>query len=147
MKYLLFVSLILVFACSQKEEKQAAEAEDDVEWKEMDEFHAVMADVYHPLKDSSNLEPIKKDADDLSAAATKWAKAKVPSKVDNDQTKEALAHLEDGAKELATMVKDGATTDELIATKLTILHDTFHSIMESWYKAGKEDGAEEHHDH
>lgn len=146
MKYLLFIALILAFACSQKEEKET-EAEDDVEWQAMDEFHTVMADVYHPLKDSSNLEPIKKDAGELSAAATKWAQTKLPSKVDNDDTKAMLAQLEDGAKELSKMVKDGATTDEVIAAKLTMLHDTFHSIMERWYEAGKEEGTEEHHDH
>ncbi len=145
MKYLLFIALILTFACSHKEQETAAE--DDVEWKEMDEFHTVMADVYHPLKDSNNLEPIKKDAGTLSAAASKWAQAKVPTKVDDKETKELLAQLEDGTQELATMVKDGATPDQLIAAKLTILHDTFHSIMEKWYSAGKEEGAEEHHDH
>lgn len=147
MKYLLFIALIVAFACSPKEEKGSEAEDDDVEWEAMDEFHSVMADVYHPLKDSNNVEPIKKDAGVLSAAATKWAQSKLPSKVDNDETKQLLAQLEDGSQELAKMVKDGATADELIATKLTLLHDTFHSIMEKWYEAGKEEGAEEHHDH
>ena len=145
MKYLLFIALIAAFACSQKD-KETADGEDDVEWKAMDEFHAVMADVYHPLKDSGNLEPIKKDAGSLAAAATKWAQSDLPSKVDNDETKKMLAQLEDGCQQLKQLVTDKAS-DEEISTKLTSLHDTFHSIMERWYQAGKEDGAEEHHDH
>jgi len=146
MKTLSFIFVLLfAFACSEKQ-KEAAEGEDDVEWKEMDEFHAVMADVYHPLKDSNNLEPIKKDAGNLAAAATKWAQAKVPSKVDNEDTKELLAKLEDGCQQLKQLVNDKAD-DQEIATKLTALHDTFHSVMEKWYEAGKEEGAEEHHDH
>lgn len=142
MKYVLFVALALCVACSQK----SNEAEDDVEWKEMDEFHAVMADVYHPLKDSGNLEPIKKDAGALANVAKRWAQSKLPSKVDNEETATLLAQLEDGCEQLNQLVNDKASDDE-IATKLTNLHDTFHTIMEKWYQSGKEDGAEEHHEH
>jgi hypothetical protein len=141
MKYLLFTALILGFACGGTKEQ-----EDDVEWKEMDDFHAVMADVYHPLKDSNNLEPIRKDAGKLANEATTWAQSTLPEKVDNEETKELLASLEDGTEDLARAVKTG-DPDSIIAAKLTILHDTFHSIMEKWYEAGKEEGAEEHHDH
>lgn len=145
MRYSIFLFVLLItFSCGHKSHSE--EASDDTEWKEMEEFHTVMADVYHPLKDSNNLEPIKKDAGNLSAAASKWADAKVPEKVDNDETKKLLTQLKDGTQELAQAVKSG-DSDEIIAAKLTILHDTFHSIMESWYKAGKEEGAEEHHDH
>jgi hypothetical protein len=149
MRYLLFVALIafISFSCSEKsKEHEEGTAEDDIEWKEMDEFHTIMADVYHPLKDSNDLAPIKKESGNFSAAATTWAQAKLPSKVDNEETKQLLAQLEDGAQALDKMVKEGSA-DEEIAAKLTSLHDTFHSIMEKWHKAGKEDGAEEHHDH
>src|SRR3954466_14781454 len=141
MRYMVFVGLIFVFACSNKEKGSVAQ-EDDVEWAEMDEFHTAMADVYHPLKDSNNLEPIKKEAGNLSAAATKWAEAKLPSKVDNEETKELLTQLEEGCQHLKELVNENAS-DEEIATKLTAQHDTFHSIMEKWYQAGKEEGAEE----
>lgn len=145
MKYSIFLFVLLItFSCGHNSHSE--EASDDTEWKEMEEFHTVMADVYHPLKDSNNLEPIKKDAGNLSAAASKWADAKVPEKVDNEETRKLLTQLKDGTQELAQAVKSG-DSDEIIAAKLTILHDTFHSIMESWYKAGKEEGAEEHHDH
>ncbi len=139
-----FIALIaLVSACDSRKE---AKVEDEVEWKEMDEFHAVMADMYHPLKDSNNLEPIRKSAGEFSAAASKWAGSKLPARVDNDDTRKLLSQLEEGSKALEKMVEEGSP-DEEVASRLTALHDTFHSIMESWYSAGKEEGAEEHHDH
>jgi ABC-type glycerol-3-phosphate transport system substrate-binding protein len=141
--FLMFIVLMVVAAaCGNKETSES----DDVEWKEMDEFHEVMADMYHPLKDSNNLEPIKKNVANFSAAATKWAQAKVPAKVDNGEIKDLLAQLEDGSQALKKMIDEGSP-DEEIASKLTGLHDIFHTIMEKWYSAGKEDGAEEHHDH
>ena len=145
MKYLSFIALLLVFACSDKKDK-ASISDDDVEWKEMDEFHEVMADVYHPLKDSNNLEAIKRDAPKLTIAAEKWAQSVIPEKVNNDETKELLARLEDGCQQLKQLVNDNAS-DEEIATKLTAQHETFHTIMENFYRTGKEEGAEEHHDH
>ena len=145
MKYLSLVVLLFVFGCSNNKEK-ASIADDDVEWKEMDEFHEVMADVYHPLKDSNNLEAIKRDAPKLTIAAEKWAQSVIPEKVNNDETKELLANLEDGCQQLKQLVNDNAS-DEEIAAKLTAQHETFHTIMENFYRAGKEEGAEEHHDH
>ncbi|HMJ68416.1 MAG TPA: hypothetical protein VK508_05960 [Cyclobacteriaceae bacterium] len=138
MKYGFVILLaIIVSACGSK---QVAE-DDDVEWKEMDEFHTIMADVYHPLKDSNNLAPIKSGARDLAAAATKWAQSPLPKKVDNDETRGLLSALEEGSGELAENV--GTATDDEIAAQLTALHSTFHSIMEKWHTSGKE----EHHDH
>src|SRR4051812_1853068 len=128
MKYVFAILLLVSFSCSQKEKK----TDDDSEWKEMDDFHTVMADVYHPLKDSNNLEPVKKQADELAVAATKWKEAKLPAKVDNEETKEQLSSLQDGTQQLAKAIRDG-DTDEVIAAKLTIIHDTFHAIMEKWY--------------
>jgi len=145
MKYLLFALILLTFSCSNKEKEQA-EGEDDIEWKEMDDFHAIMADVYHPLKDSGNLEPIRNEANTLSAEATKWAQSRLPSKVNDEETKKMLAQLEDGCQQLNQLVKDKAS-DEEISTKLTSLHETFHHITERWHSAGKEEGAEEHHEH
>jgi hypothetical protein len=138
MKYFFVILLaVIATACGSK---QAAE-EDDVEWREMDEFHLLMGDVYHPLKDSKDLGPIKGGANELAAAATKWAQSPLPSRVDDDETKELLKALEDGTKDLADKID--TANDEEITAQLTSLHDTFHSIMEKWYKPVKE----ENHDH
>lgn len=141
MKYLFAFLLLVSFSCSHKEKES-----DDVEWKEMDEFHTIMADVYHPLKDSNNLAPIKQKHAELASAADKWAKSKLPGKVDNSQTEEALSQLSEGCKDLSRMIKEGAS-DEAIASMLTGLHEHFHTLMESYYKADDEHGSEEHHEH
>lgn len=138
MKYAFIILLAIATACGSK---QAAE-NDDAEWKEMEEFHTIMADVYHPLKDSNDLGPIKSGANNLAAAANKWAQSTLPARVNNDETKELLAQLEDGTQDLSKKID--TATDEEIAAQLTSLHDTFHSIMEKWYKSGKEDHKEGH---
>src|ERR1041385_8910638 len=117
MKYLFALCLLMLFSCSEKHH------DEDSEWKEMEEFHTIMADVYHPLKDANDLGPIKKRADELAVSATKWAEAELPGPVDNDQTKAMLNELKDGCQQLARSIKDG-TTDEEISTKLTNLHET-----------------------
>jgi hypothetical protein len=139
MKYAFIMILAIAAACGSKQGETAES--DDVEWEEMDEFHTIMADVYHPLKDSNDLAPIKSGAGNLAAAATKWAQAPLPSKVDNEETKQLLAKLEDGSKDLSSKIS--TATDEEISAQLTSLHDTFHEIMEKWHKSGKD----EHADH
>jgi hypothetical protein len=132
----LILAISISFSCSKK----TSEKEEMVEWKEMDEFHMVMADVFHPLKDSGNLEPIRTRAEELAASATKWADAELPEKVDNEKVRGQLQQLKDGTRELADQVKAGAADDD-IQSALTGLHDQFHELQEAWYHEG------EHHDH
>ena len=58
----LFV-IVLAIACGTEQKN----------WKEMDNFHMVMAETFHPYKDSANLEPAKSRASELAAAAEEWA--------------------------------------------------------------------------
>jgi hypothetical protein len=142
MKQLFVLCLVILFSCSEKHKEDAG----DGEWKEMEEFHTIMAEVYHPLKDANDLGPIKKHSEELAASATKWAEADLPTPVANDETKAQLNRLKEGCQQLAKSIKDGVS-DEEISTKLTAQHEIFHSIMETWYKANKEEGSETHHDH
>jgi hypothetical protein len=85
-----FVLLVLAFACSGKkdgsgkEETDGHHAASGEEWKEMDDFHMIMAESFHPYKDSSNLEPAKQNADAIVASAEKWANAPLPEKFEGD---------------------------------------------------------------
>jgi hypothetical protein len=128
---------VVAFACSSPKSSESTDAD---EWKEMDEFHMVMADVFHPLKDSGNLQPIRTQAEDLAASAATWADAKLPAKVDNDDVRKQLADLKAGTRELADQVKLQAA-DAVVGSKLTELHDQFHKLQEAWYH---EEG---HHQH
>jgi len=129
--------LLVMCAKPSKEDEQ-------IEWKQMDDFHAVMADVYHPLKDSGNLAPIKSRAEELATSASAWADATLPEKVDNEEVKGLLIKLKDGTRGLADQIKAGAA-DDVIQSQLTSLHDLFHALQEKWYQAG--DGEEGHEDH
>lgn len=139
MRYILVAVLAIAAACGGGH-KETAEGE---EWKEMEEFHVVMADFYHPIKDEGNVGPIKAGADKLAAAAEKWAKAPLPTKVDNEEVKTYLGRLQDRSKALAENI--GTMTDDAIKEEMTSLHDIFHQAMDAWYHAPA--AADEHKDH
>lgn len=129
--YLLFIGLILI-TCAQKQEQSSA-GED--EWPEMDAFHMTMAEAFHPLKDSGNVEPALRLMGQLADEAEKWAAAPLPEKMNNDAVKNQLEKLKTDLRVLADDVKNGAHADTVGATLHTI-HDQFHEIMEAWHKGG-----------
>jgi hypothetical protein len=143
--FLAFIWIVVLAACSKKEETQATEeiaaTEEVNDWAEMDSFHMIMAEAFHPFKDSANLEPVKTLAEEMATEADKWAAASLPAKVDTDEVKALLAKLKTDTRALADKVKAGATNEELGA-ELTALHDNFHGIMEAWHK-----GKGEKHEH
>ena len=126
---------MLVLPCSSKKDDSHAHAhhasEGEDVWKEMDDFHMIMAETFHPYKDSSNLEPAKTMAGELMAAAAAWASAPLPEKVDNATVKSKLQQLKAQAAALAESVK--SADDNAVGEKLTTVHDTFHAIQEAWY--------------
>lgn len=128
--------LIAVSSCAGKmterhDHDHEAPVTDESEWKEMDDFHMIMAETFHPYKDSSNLDPVKTRAHELLAAADEWASAALPSKVDNQEIRSRLQQLKEEAARLAETVR--SSDDNVIAQHLTKVHDTFHSIEEEWY--------------
>ncbi len=126
--------LLAVVACSKKAEVKEASA-DTQEWAAMDSFHMVMAEAFHPFKDSTNLEPAKKLAEEMAVEAATWQAAPLPEKVNNDNVKALLEKLKIDTRALADGI--GADmTDEDLGKNLTALHDTFHSIMEAWHGGG-----------
>lgn len=137
-----FVLFLMVFACAnKKEEAQESAVADQKEWKEMDDFHLVMAETFHPYKDSANLEPVKAQAGELAASAEKWASAALPEKVNTDAMRDKLEQLK---KESAALVQTVSTgTDQAIGDQLTKVHDVFHAINADWY--GVEEHGHEHH--
>lgn len=124
----LVLLILLLAACASKKQEGAT---DQKEWKEMDDFHMVMAETFHPYKDSANLEPAKTQAAELAALAEKWASSPVPKKVDNEEMKEKLERLKTESVALAGKVTEG--DDKAIGDQLTKVHDLFHTIQEDWY--------------
>lgn len=137
---------LFAFACGEKKVSSSDEqASESQEWKEMDDYHMVMAETFHPYKDSADLAPVKAKANDLVASAEKWVNAPLPKKVDNEEMKGKLSQLKSDSEALRDKVQAG--TDEEIGALLTKLHDTFHEIQEAWYGGGKghEHGHDDHH--
>jgi hypothetical protein len=128
---LFLLTALAFYSCSTKVQD---------EWPELDSFHMIMAEAFHPYKDSANLEPVKRLAKEMATEADKWAAAPLPEKVDNDEMKNQLKILKADAHAFAEMIEGGAP-DETIGSSLTALHDTFHSIMEAWH------GGDKHKEH
>lgn len=128
-------ALALVWACSGKKEETTAQKTEETaageSWKEMDDFHMIMAEAFHPYKDSMNLEPAKASAAEMAASAEKWFSAPLPEKVNNDEVKAKLENLKNESAAFVETVAKG--DDKLTAEALTKLHDAFHEIQEAWY--------------
>jgi hypothetical protein len=139
----LFLAFALFIACSgQKQEKETEPISDTDEWAMMDEFHMVMAESFHPYKDSANLAPAIANAEDMAQLADKWSQSELPQKVNNDNVKGLIGDLKTASAAFAETAKSGDTTR--ISAELTALHDIFHHIQDAWYK-GEGHGHSEHH--
>ena len=131
---LIVLSIALAAGCASKKEKvETAASQKAGEWPEMESFHMVMAEAYHPFKDSANLEPVKRLAEDIAKESSAWAAATLPEAVNNENMKSKLEKLKSDSRTLADQIKSGAT-DEQIGTSLTALHESFHGIMEAWHR-------------
>lgn len=134
---LFFLGLMLV-ACSPKAEKEEVTESEDSEWIGMDDFHMVMAESFHPFRDSANLEPAKALAKEMVAAAEQWISNERPKRVATDEVGQLMNDLKAEAESLAAMVEQGS--DEEIGESLTRLHDIFHHLQEKWYTKEHEEG-------
>jgi len=131
----LAMTVVTLVSCRTKEKSETKEEgkEDEEEWLALDAFHAVMADVYHPLKDSGNLQPIKVRSEELAAEADNLADAKLPSRVDTEEVKAMISALQESVHGINDEVKAGAPDDQ-ISTLLEGAHALFHHIQEEWYE-------------
>ncbi len=146
-RLLLILLIVTSFGCSQKggdSTEYVVEEEvmeDSDEWPELDEFHMIMAESFHPYKDSLNIDPAKANAVEMANVASRWAEATLPSKVNRDEVTVMLAELKFETNEFSILV--GSGTPEEIGTALKQLHDTFHKIQEAWYGGGEAHNEEE----
>jgi hypothetical protein len=135
----LLVFMVVLAACSSKKESTTSEALEEDTWESMDKFHMVMAESFHPYKDSANLAPAKANAAAMADAAREWLNAPLPEKVNTARVKAQLLQLKTDTETFVTTV--ASDDDKAIGESLNVLHDLFHEIQEAWYS----DGAEHHH--
>jgi hypothetical protein len=133
---IVLTGMLTVLACSTKHNETVTQND---EWPEMDAFHLTMAEAFHPLKDSGNVEPAMRLMGQLADDADKWAASPLPGKVNNDDMKFKLEKLKNDIRVLSDEVKNGASEDR-VGSAMHTLHDQFHEIMEAWHGADSEEG-------
>jgi len=126
MKIHIFLVLTFTVACSSSKPVQHAKS-----WHEMDDFHMLMAELYHPFKDSANLQPVKKHYQELSKATDAWVTSASREQISNDKVKSKILQLKQDVAQLIEMVEGGA--DNEIGNSLEKLHVTFHEVQSMWY--------------
>ncbi len=125
MKKLIFGLFALLFttqfAAAQTNNQKAS-------WKEMHDFHEVMAGTFHPAEEK-NFAPLKEKSALLVERAKAWEKSPVPMGYKPEVTKEVLNRLVKQCKKVDKMVKKGKPDAELFEG-INAAHDIFHEIME-----------------
>ena len=122
----LFIAVFTIVAFAHAQEKKT--------WKEMNEFHTVMSETFHPAEEG-HLDAIKKRSQEMADKAAAWQKSTAPEGYDKKKVDASLKKLVKGTKELNNLVK-AKSSDKALKEKLSGLHEIFHEIME---KCEKED--------
>ncbi len=105
----------------------AATVQANDKWAELDAYHNVMSQTFHPAEEGK-LEPIRKRAGELADKAKQWLESKPPKVYESADIKALLVKLNAESKALADAIANGAK-DEQLKKDLTALHDRFHEII------------------
>lgn len=133
---LMIAGIVALVSCAKKEADTEEAAGND--WPELESFHEVMADAYHPVADSGNMEPARRLSAALEERAATLASSVVPENARGEETTNNLTVLRDSTVGFSKAVKAGQP-DSVLRPSITYLHRVFHHLME----AGS--GKMEHH--
>ncbi|MFQ3598719.1 MAG: hypothetical protein SNJ55_09770 [Chloroherpetonaceae bacterium] len=145
MKHLVLALFALSLAsCAKKEDPkpQTVEAQKPApkleEWAEMEIFHNVMAETFHPMEDG-DMKPILTRAQEMADKAKAWQTSTPPARYEpvKDSVNFYLAKLVSESQTLADMVAKKAKEDDIKKT-LTALHDRYHTVSDFCYSIDKE---------
>ena len=96
-------------------------------WKELKDFHQVMAQTFHPAEEGK-FGPIRERSAEMLAKAKLLAANKAPSSFSSPEMKKAIATIVKGAEALNKLVCKEAA-DKKLMENLSKLHDDFHVIQ------------------
>ncbi len=150
MKYLALALLALsLTSCAKQEEAKKEEAKPQMleaqksapkleEWAEMEIFHSVMAETFHPMEDGE-MKPIMTRAQEMADKAKAWQNSTPPARYApvKDSVNFYLAKLVVESQALADMVAKKAKEDD-IKKSLTALHDRYHTVSDFCYSIDKD---------
>jgi hypothetical protein len=114
-------------------------------WKELQEFHQVIAQTFHPAEDG-DFKPIKERSGELAEKARLLSESKIPAEFSKPEMRQAIQELNAGCRKLNAMIQ-GKTTDEEIKKSLSAIHDTFHKIYGMCQPGDKKEMQQEHQGH
>lgn len=109
------------------------------EWPQLDAFHKVMAQTYHPAE-KGDFKPIRKRSGELVDVMKALIGTPFPEAYRTAEMKTLLANLEGRVATVHKLVEAKAGNDELMKA-LTEAHDVFHKVAGLCNEGG------EHHDH
>lgn len=121
-------ALITMLSCGKPAEQKEETSGND--WPELESFHEVMADAYHPVADSGNLEPARRLSVALADRAATLASSLVPEGASGEETTRNLTVLRDSTVGFSNAVKAGQP-DSVLRPSITYLHGVFHHLMEA----------------
>jgi hypothetical protein len=145
MKYFVVVLVAISLTnCAKKEEPkpQPVEAQKPApkleEWAEMEIFHNVMAETFHPMEDGE-MKPILTRAQEMADKAKAWQQSTPPARYApvKDSVNFYLAKLAAESQALADIVAKKAKEED-IKKSLTALHDRYHTVSDFCYSIDKE---------
>lgn len=96
-------------------------------WRELDAFHLVMMQVWHPAKEKGDLAPIRAQASALASGADTVASAAIPAACDTAPNRDGVARIRRDSHALAALVKERAGDAKVLAA-LRSLHDRFELV-------------------
>jgi hypothetical protein len=99
-----------------------------IAWKELQDFHTVMAATFHPTEEG-NMAPLKEKSGDLLAKAKTWQASPVPAGFKKDETTAVLTKLVAQCDLINRSVAAKADDAEL-KREITTAHEIFHTIVE-----------------
>ncbi|MFN8349750.1 MAG: hypothetical protein U0X91_32420 [Spirosomataceae bacterium] len=123
MKYFLFILVFSALSLSVSAQKVA--------WKELDDYHAVMSQTFHPAEEG-NLQPVLARAGELAEKGAVLKKSTIPADYQKEGVKTSVNLLAKESKALAEMVQKKRPEEE-IKKAIFALHDRFHEVMEKCY--------------
>jgi uncharacterized protein involved in copper resistance len=106
-------------------------------WKELDSYHMLMMQTYHPIKEKGDVAPIRARSTEMVAAAKLVAASKAPARCDTPALRKAAAGLVGETQRVANLVaKKGS--DKALVTAMTTLHDRFEVLEKGCASASHE---------
>jgi hypothetical protein len=112
-------------------------------WKEMNDFHRVMAATWHPASQKSDMTPLKSRAKDLVTTAESWAASTppaIPASCASEPVRNATSNVVTETKALLALVDSGADDAKLKAALKTV-HDAFEAAEKGCAGHGGHEGA------